>query len=53
MFSMFVDPANVAKKQVPGNRALRFERGYRVAVDKQVCVVFSDYTKRREFIITS
>jgi hypothetical protein len=33
---MFIDPANVAKKQVPGNRALRFERGYRVGVDKAV-----------------
>jgi hypothetical protein len=30
--SMFTDPASVEKRAVPGMRALRWERGYRVGV---------------------
>jgi hypothetical protein len=30
--SMFTDPATVEKRMVPGMRAIRWERGYRVGV---------------------
>jgi hypothetical protein len=33
---MFTDPASVEKKAVPGMRALRWERGYRVDVTNKV-----------------
>ncbi|KAG8928899.1 hypothetical protein FRC02_006238 [Tulasnella sp. 418] len=31
---MFQDPGSVSNKQIPGMRAVRFERGYRVDVSK-------------------
>ncbi|KAJ2913567.1 hypothetical protein MD484_g6827, partial [Candolleomyces efflorescens] len=31
-FSMFQDPESVSKKQIPGMRAVRWERGYRVGI---------------------
>jgi hypothetical protein len=33
---MFLNSASVEKKAVPGIRALRWERGYRMGVEKSV-----------------